>query len=274
MRSSPSKRPAGLALFLGSSPFCGLFALASCGGPAVQASASAPEGTVAVVRAPPVSSSTAPKANIPAIWIKDARTGLEDQTGVLQSARLSDGTVVAALSYMAEGDPFLFYHGAPGNLTRSVAPWKCEAGPAEIEVSGSDVWVHCIDPANAQTSPRVHFWHGADGGKTWSRAGALDGMIALGAFGVAGGRLFVAGSFEKKRAVLQVVERDAAGKWGTRAAQGVDAWPADAVIHLGVSADGSNVAILGQIESKTPKELVFVASTDGGRTLAERWTVP
>jgi len=169
---------------------------------------------------------------------------------------LSDGRFVAALSYSSEAEPFVFLVGKD---SKSTPPWSCNAGPAELDVNGSDVWVHCIDPKSSDDRPRIHFWHTGDAGRTWTRAGALDEAIAMGRYAIGGGKLFLTGSVDGNVALLWVVAR-ANGKWHAAEAElwarertedkwpGMVSksieWPSDAQSRLAASDDGSQLRSL------------------------------
>lgn len=209
-------------------------------------------------------------------WSGDALAGIPTTTqGAIGYVVLSDGTVVAALSYASDSEPFLIYRGKSGQLARAVAPWACSAGPAEIDAVGPDLWVHCVDPEAPEEQPRNHFWHSNDAGRTWTRIGAIDGMIVMGQHAEGGGALFVSGSFERKEAALQVVRRGNDGHFGATAAAGSLDWPKDTRVAMAAAADGSSVAILGEISGGKGGDMLALAlSTDGGKTLREVARVP
>jgi hypothetical protein len=155
-----------------------------------------------------------------------------------------------------------------GKETKSIPPWSCNAGPAELDVNGSDVWVHCIDPKSPDDQPRIHFWHSGDAGGSWTRAGALDETIAMGRYAFGAGKLFLTGSVDGKAALLWVLAR-AGDKWSAASAKAVE-WPSDTHARLVASDDGSQLAIVGERGG----EMVIAGSSDGGKTLTLIWRGP
>ena len=158
--------------------------------------------------------------------------------------------IVGASSYGSDAKPFTVFYGKPGEITTSRAPWSCGGGPAELESSGKDVWVHCGDPHSPTAKPRVHFFHSGDGGRTWKKRGGFQGAVALGAYAVGGSQLFVNGSFQGKA-------------WTLSSVKDAPSWSGGA--QLAASPDGSQLVLVG----KDGTDVAVAHSTDGGKTLTE-----
>ncbi|MDI1443144.1 hypothetical protein [Polyangium sp. 6x1] len=234
-------------------PISTLFLIAACG------------GAPAVV-APPASEPTGGAAGPSSAWVNDSPfSGQAPPQGAVDYVSLAEGSFVVAQSYGSEAEPFALLTGKKGALSKSKAPWTCAGGPAEIDASGTSLWVHCMGP---EEPARVHFWHSADLGKTWTRVGALDGAVALGSYAMAGDKLFVTGRFEGQTARLHVVSRGSDGKFSRSSAKGNLDWPADVQPILAAASDGSQIALLGFDESS---ELRIAASMDGGATVRPIW---
>ncbi|HVK65576.1 MAG TPA: hypothetical protein VM694_13930 [Polyangium sp.] len=224
-------------------------------------------GAPAVV-APPASETTegANATSTSSAWVKDSPfSGQTPPQGAVDSVALADGSFVVALSYGSEAEPFVLLSGNKGALSKSKAPWTCAGGPAEIDASGTSLWVHCMGP---EEPARIHFWHSADLGKTWTRVGALGGAIALGSYALGGDKMYVTGTFEGQKARLHVIARGGDGKVSRSSAKETLGWPADMQPTLAASADGSTIVLLGLGK---PGELWVAASTDGGATVHSVW---
>lgn len=223
---------------------------------------------LAVAAPPPASSPEA--ASSP--WVDSFRAfGVAPLKEGTMSHGFAAGTLVAALSYASEATPFEVLTARKGESPRrSAAPWQCEASPAELTVSRDDAWVHCIEPGSDKRPPRVPFWHSGDAGRSWSRAGALGGMIAMGQYAMSGSTLFVSGDFDGKGSRLHVISRGPGGAWvSAPAASPPDGKAARDVEARAVVAsdDGQQIVVLA-FASGASTSLLAWSSTDGGKTLS------
>ncbi len=247
------------------------------------ASPSVESSTPSHSNAPPSTSSPAPTTSssppgaapeptsASPVWIDQASLvrSVEPNSGAFSFAGLSDGTIVAVASYADVAHPFQSFHGRDGTFVEGSAPWKCSASPADIAASGNEAWVHCVDEASPKGKPQIGFWLSADDGKSWARAGSLDGVIAMGSFAFGGGKLFLNGSVGGKAAPLFSVQKNVA-----KPATGKFDAPADPGIAVAASLDGSTVAVGAIASSKQGSELSLAASTDGGASIHQVWRGP
>jgi hypothetical protein len=233
-----------------------------------------------IAGSPPVAkTTTAPPPPAPAPeaksgpWVDSLRSfGVAPLQQGAMSHGVVSGALVAALSYASEATPFEILTARKGEpAKRSAAPWQCSASPADLTVSGDDAWVHCIEPAPDKRPPRVHFWHSGDAGRSWSRAGALDGIIAMGQYAMSGSTLFVSGSFEGKGSRLIVITRGPGKPWTSAPA----ASPPENKAFRDVEAravvasdDGRQIVVLGALHAPEGSWLLAWSSVDGGKTLS------
>ncbi|MDI1477160.1 hypothetical protein [Polyangium sp. y55x31] len=235
--------------------FSTLGLIAGCGCTPAAVGSSEPGPTVGATSTRPTSA-----------WVKDSPfAGEAPPEGAVDSVVLPDGTFVVAQSYASEAEPFVLLTGKKGALSKSKAPWTCAGGPAEIDVSGTSLWGHCM---GLEAAPRIHFWHSADLGKTWTPVGVLDGAVALGSYALAGDTLFVTGKFAGQTARLHVFSRESTGKFSRRSAKETLGWPDDMQTAVAAAPDGRTIALLGLAKSG---EVWIAASTDGGSTLRSLW---
>lgn len=153
------------------------------------------------------------------------------------------------------------FTGHPGTLKRHKPPWACLASPPAFFVSGG-VWMTCVDPTLNRAPYRRHFWHSADDGVSWRRAGALSGMTGVSDYTFGGGRLFVTGEWNGRRALLQTVEPEGTHFSATPAQGTVPGFPVKDA-RVVASQDGKTVAVWTLDHS----QLLVGVSSDGGRSV-------
>ncbi len=201
-------------------------------------------------------------------WVNELQAfGVEPVGEGRLDQRVVQGTLVATISYASEETPFELVVARKGAAARRrPAPWTCVASPAELERSGDNLWVHCLDPSVGGDEMINAFWHSADAGSSWTRAGRVPMGYQM--YAIAGDTLFGVGWDKSKDSLTVTKFSRSGGEWVfVTTPLGASKRPAG---HGGVQAvvaslDGKDVAVIASAHDAFPGSHIWT-SRDGAAT--------